>query len=241
MTTERHLDGAFGRASPEHYAWQTEHTVVGERERSLVQQAFTPLGTRVLDIGCGEGATLRHLGEPEGATGLDLFEDKIAFARDALPRCRFVVGSAYDLPFEDGAFDHLIARDVVHHLDRPRRFVDECARVLAPGGRIDLLEPSRNNPLVFAHGMLLPVERGELRSTLGFLGNLLSGSFRIERRERFQAMPIHRILFHPDLGRPGLADRPRVRAAVDAFEHAAALLVPRVFWAYLHVRAIKPA
>jgi SAM-dependent methyltransferase len=238
MKTESHLGGAFGRAEPVHYAWQTEHPYVAERERVLVRAAFQPLGARVLDIGCGEGATLRNLGEPKGATGIDLFEEKIAFARERLPRCHFVVGSAYALPFPDGAFDHLLVRDLIHHLDEPDRFVRECARVLSPGGRIDVLEPSRGNPMIAAHALLVPVERGELRSTMGYLSRLLTARFRIVSRERYQPMPIHRIVFHPSFGYPRWAGQGRASTVVDAVERAAAHLVPRTMWAYLHVRAV---
>jgi SAM-dependent methyltransferase len=239
MKTEGHLDGAFGRAEPAHYAWQTEHPYVAQRERELVESAFLPLGARVLDIGCGEGATLRHLGEPEGATGIDLFEEKIAFAAKALPRCRFVVGSAYELPFPDGAFDHVLVRDVVHHLDEPERFVTECARVLGPGGRIDILEPSRGNPLILAHALLVPVERGELRSTMAYISGLLATRFRIVVTNRFQPIPIHRLVFHPSLPL-SLPGTPRgVSLAVDAIERAARRFLPRAMWAYLHVRAIR--
>ena len=205
----------------------------------LVRSAFLPLGTRVLDVGCGEGATLLHLGEPEGVTGLDLFEEKIRYARTRFPACRFVVGSAYDLPFEDGAFDHIIVRDVIHHLERPGRFIAECARVLAVGGRIDSLETCRNNPLIMAHGLAVPVERGQLRSTMSYVRGLLEEKFEIVSTDHQQAFPIHRLVFHPDLGSPALANRPAVRALVQAIEGVAARVLPRTFWAYLHARATK--
>jgi SAM-dependent methyltransferase len=239
MKTEEHLDGAFGHAAPAHYAWQTEHPYVAERERQLVESAFLPLGARVLDIGCGEGATLRHLGEPEGATGIDLFEDKIAFAQKALPHCRFVAGSAYELPYQDGAFDHVLVRDLVHHLDEPDRFVTECARVLGPGGRIDVLEPSRGNPMILAHALLVPVERGELRSTMGYISSLLAARFRVVVTNRFQPIPIHRVLFHPSFPLSLPASGSGVSRAVDAIERAAGRLLPRAMWAYLHVRAVR--
>jgi SAM-dependent methyltransferase len=238
MKTESHLDGAFGRAAPDHYAWQTEHPYVAQRERALVRAAFEPLGARVLDVGCGEGATLHNLGQPDGATGIDLFEEKIAFARERLPRCRFAVGSAYDLPFDDGSFDHLIVRDLIHHLDEPERFVHECARVVAPGGRIDVLEPSRGNPMIATHALLVPVERGELRSTMRYVSRLLSTRFRVVAKKRYQPMPIHRIVFHPSLGYPLLAEGSRAAAVVDAIERAATRFVPSPMWAYLHVRAV---
>ncbi len=90
MALRDHLADAFGAAAPEHFDWQTRGAFVSEREAELVRQAFLPLGKRVLDLGCGEGATLYHLGAPEGAVGVDLFADKLAFARRRLPACRFV-------------------------------------------------------------------------------------------------------------------------------------------------------
>jgi SAM-dependent methyltransferase len=239
MKTEGHLDGAFGRAAPAHYAWQTEHPYVSARERELVRSAFLPLGARILDIGCGEGATLRHLDEPEGATGIDLFGEKIAFAKKALPRCRFVVGSAYELPFPDGTFDHVLVRDLVHHLDEPERFVVECARVLGPGGYVDVLEPSRGNPMILAHALLVPVERGELRSTMRYISSLLATRFRIVVTNRFQPIPIHRVIFHPSFPLSLSAAPTGVSRAVDAIERAAGRFLPRAMWAYLHVRAVR--
>ena len=233
-----HLRDAFGQAAPDHFRWQTEGAFVSQRERDLVRAAFLPLGERVLDVGCGEGATLVHLGEPAGATGIDLFEDKIAFARTRLPKCRFVVGSALALPFDAGAFDHVIVRDVIHHLEDPAPFVDEARRVLAPGGRLDVLEPCGRNPLIALHALTQPAERGELRSTMAYLRALVGRRFRVTETARHQPMPIHRIVFHPTLGRPALGEHALARGLVDLAARAAERLVPRAAWAYLHVRAV---
>jgi SAM-dependent methyltransferase len=231
------LEAAFGEAAPLHFEWQTRARGVAERERELCEQAFLPLGSRVLDVGCGEGATLYHLGAPAGAVGLDLFPSKVDFARRTLPECRFVVASAYELPFERGEFDHVLVRDLIHHLEEPERFIDECARVLAPGGRVDVLEPCRYNPLIALHALSNKAERGELRSTPGFLRSLLERRFSVRSTRRHQALPLHRVVFHPALGRPRWAEVPWVLGSVMALERAAARLLPRGMWAYVHVRA----
>lgn len=233
------LREAFGAASPSHYAWRISSPYVADEERALVREAFLPLEARVLDVGCGEGATLVHLGAGEGAVGVDLFEDKIAFAREKLPQCRFVVASALDLPFDDRSFDQLILRDVVHHIDDVAALAAECARVLAPGGRIDVLEPCRYNPLIFAHGALLPVEHGELRSTASSLRGMLAPHFTVTGVSHHQPLPLHRIVFHPDMGAPSLAEHGVVQLTVRAVERLAAFIMPRAAWAYLHVRAFK--
>lgn len=241
LVQEQLLASEFGNAEPEHFVWQTEAPFVADCERDLVRKAFLPLGDRVLDLGCGEGATLLHLGREDRATGIDLFEEKLAFARKRLPGCTFVVGSGYELPFEEGAFDHVLIRDVVHHVAEPEKLFDECARVLAKGGRIDVLEPCRYNPLIFLHAVTNPAERGELRSTARFLRKQLERRFRVDLSEHLQPLPIHRLVFHPKMGRPALAERPVVAGAVRAVESLAGRLMPKPTWAYLHVRAHRAA
>ncbi len=235
-----HLRAAFGDAAPGHLEWQTQSPFVSERECELVRAAFLPLGARVLDLGCGEGATLIHLGA-DGAVGVDLFEVKLELARRLLPRCRFVAASAESLPFADASFDHVLVRDVVHHLEEPGRAMREIRRVLAPGGTVDVLEPCRYNPLIALHAITQPAERGELRSTVPFLTALVSGIAEVVRVERHQPMPVHRIVFHPTLGWPRAASRPAVSAAVAAVEGLAARVLPRWSWAYIHVRGVVRA
>jgi SAM-dependent methyltransferase len=237
IKTEAHLAGAFGKADAEHFWWQTEAAFVSDRERELSRRAFLPLGQRVLDLGCAEGATLVHTDAGPGAIGLDVFEDKIAFAREKVPSVDFVRGSAYDLPFPDGRFDHVLVRDVIHHLDEPERAIREVGRVLAPGGRLDVLETCGRNPLVILHAVTNKAERGELRSTPAYLRGLIGGTLAIERIDKLQAMPIHRVVFHPKLGRPALAQVAAVRDLVDGIERLAERVVPESLWAYIHVRA----
>jgi SAM-dependent methyltransferase len=242
-TARDHLEDAFGKAMPEHLDWQTTNPYVAERERDLTHEAFLPLGTRVLDLGCGEGATLIHLDAAKHDatfTGVDLFESKLVLARQRLPRCTFVAASADNLPFEDASFDHVLVRDLIHHIEQPERVIDEIARVLLPRGRVDVLEPCRYNPLIALHALTQPAERGELRSTRRFLTKLCARRFKVTRATHHQPFPIHRLVFHPTLGMPSAATHPLARTAVDLFERFAAHAVPRVAWAYLHIRATKP-
>ncbi len=236
---ERDAPSGYADADSGHFAWATRSPYIAEREAELVRAAFGPLDGPVLDVGCGEGATFRHLGVPAGSLGIDLFEEKIAFANAnaAGDGVRFVQGSAYELPVEDGAFRHVILRDVIHHLPEPERALREVRRVLAPGGRFDVLEPCRYNPLVVLHALSTPTERGELRSTPRYLEGLLRGAgFRVERTDRYQPLPLHRLVLHPSFGRPALGARTFVRRALDRFE-AAARVLPRGAWFYVRVRA----
>jgi SAM-dependent methyltransferase len=51
------------------------------------------------------------------------------------------VADAQRLPFAAGAFDAVLALDVLHHLAEPARFFEESVRVLRPEGRIAVVEP----------------------------------------------------------------------------------------------------
>ena len=46
------------------------------------------------------------------------------------------------LPFANDSFDNIVAVDVLHHIERPIRFLKEAERVLKKGGRLILLEPA---------------------------------------------------------------------------------------------------
>jgi len=52
-----------------------------------------------------------------------------------------LVADAQTLPFASGSIGNLVAFDVLHHIEFPVRFFREAERVLAPGGRIILVEP----------------------------------------------------------------------------------------------------
>lgn len=231
------MSRTFAPGGAEHHEWQVRGPYVGAREKDLVELAFLPLGSRVLDVGCGRGATLEHLGRPAGAVGIDVDPERIALARENLPGMELTVGSAEALPFEGGRFDHVIIRDVLHHLDDPARALEECRRVLEPGGRLDVLEPCRNNPLVLAHALTAPGERGELRSTPGRLLELIGASFEVEALHRHQALPLHRLVFHPSLGWPEAPLSMVPRRLVATIERLAERVMPEALFAYIHVRA----
>ncbi|WP_326691131.1 MULTISPECIES: bifunctional 2-polyprenyl-6-hydroxyphenol methylase/3-demethylubiquinol 3-O-methyltransferase UbiG [unclassified Streptomyces] len=94
---------------------------------------------RVLDIGCGGGLMSERLAElGYTVTGLDLSEGSVetarAHARTTGVEVTYRVGSAYELPAEDGSLDAVLLSDVLEHLHDLPGAVAECARVLRPGG-----------------------------------------------------------------------------------------------------------
>jgi SAM-dependent methyltransferase len=98
-------------------------------------------GKCVLDLGCGDGALALELAR-RGAivTGLDADGAMIAAARErsalASMPMTLVVGEAENLPFEDDAFDRVVAVTLLCLVDDGRKAIAEMARVLRPGGRL---------------------------------------------------------------------------------------------------------
>ncbi|HEX8359624.1 MAG TPA: methyltransferase domain-containing protein [Longimicrobium sp.] len=100
----------------------------------------------LLDVGCGTAALLRFLRawrvEPERYAGLD---PSLGMLRRAAGRTGGVVaGAAEALPFRDGTFDTVVSASAFHYWSDPGAGLAEVRRVLAPGGRVLMVDWSRD-------------------------------------------------------------------------------------------------
>lgn len=94
---------------------------------------------RLLDVGCGGGLLAEEFARAGfEVTGIDPAPETIETARVHASasglRVEYLTGSGEDLPFPDGAFDHVACCDVLEHVDDVDRVIGEIARVLRPGG-----------------------------------------------------------------------------------------------------------
>ena len=109
--------------------------------------------SRVLDVGCGGGQHAVHMAirRPDlQIIGVDLSPELVRRCRRLAAKAgvadtvKFVVGDALDLPFPDRVFDHVYCAGSIKHWPDQRRGLDECLRVLRPGGRFLVMEADRS-------------------------------------------------------------------------------------------------
>jgi len=96
-------------------------------------------GRSVLEVGCGAGVDLARFAKGGAeVTGVDLAASAIDLARANFAQQglagRLEVADGERLPFADNSFDLVYAHGVVQYTADPQRLVEECRRVLKPGG-----------------------------------------------------------------------------------------------------------
>ncbi len=166
---------------PRHYARAGAAMSFGQdpRWRRAMVAAVDPRpGQRVLDVATGTGLVAFELVRRGGCevTGIDQSDRMLATAREQLTRdaalaehVTFVSGQAERLPFADGEFDALTFTYLLRYVDDRAATMRELARVVAPGGRIGMVEFG-----VPPAGPLLALWRVYTRVGLPLLGRLLS-------------------------------------------------------------------
>ena len=96
-------------------------------------------GKSVLDVGCGAGTDLVRFAKGGAhVTGVDLSSSAIALARQNFAQLGLQAdlreADGERLPFPDNQFDLVFAHGVMQYTSNDRALVDECRRVLKPGG-----------------------------------------------------------------------------------------------------------
>jgi ubiquinone/menaquinone biosynthesis C-methylase UbiE len=110
---------------------------------------------RLLDIGTGTGRLLELLApRARAALGVDASRAMLALARARLAQpglghCSVRLADMYRLPLASGAVDLAALQMVLHYSEDPARVLAEAARVLAPGGRLVVVDlaPHRRSEL----------------------------------------------------------------------------------------------
>lgn len=99
-----------------------------------------------VDLGTGTGRMLElFAGRYQRGLGLDVNQSMLAYARSRLKTAGLAHaevrhGDVYDLALPDGVADGVVIHQVLHYLSEPALAVREAARIVAPGGRLLIVD-----------------------------------------------------------------------------------------------------
>lgn len=130
---------SFAELEQTHWWFLVRRSLVLEQARRWAPRP----AARLLEVGCGTGATMRGLSSQfpgSKVTGVEPVTSVLRVATAA--GCDVVQGSFEQLPVAAGGVDMLLALDVLEHLDDDAAGLAEAARVLRPGGRLLVTVPA---------------------------------------------------------------------------------------------------
>lgn len=133
-----------------------------------------PLGA-LLDIGTGTGRMLELFApRADSAIGIDRSSEMLRLARVKLEEAGISgaslrQGDMYALPLGDRCADSIILHQVLHYAQQPGAAISEAARVLAPGGRLLVID--------FAQHDRAELKEQDAHLRLGFADDAMRGWF----------------------------------------------------------------
>jgi SAM-dependent methyltransferase len=116
---------------------------------ALVESRLRP-DSVVLDLGCGMGHMSRRIGRWFSSRGIDpasrVMASDISKERFSAHEVRFIqMDARHALPIAEGSLDCVVSIEVIEHISQPYEFLDQCRRLLKPGGLLVFSTPNVGN------------------------------------------------------------------------------------------------
>jgi len=124
---------------------------------------FIDKKTTLLDVGGGNGFFSYYFDEICDTTSIDYSERMIKLN----PIKKKYVMDANNLKFDDNSFDIVFCHALLHHVDHIQKVIKGMKRVSKK--YVVILEPNRNNPLMFMFSLIVKEENKALRFSLSYL------------------------------------------------------------------------
>ncbi|NIM14828.1 MAG: methyltransferase domain-containing protein [Candidatus Aminicenantes bacterium] len=148
---------------------QVTHPVIVEYVLSKINvlEKIVPFTqqTTLLDVGCGNGFFTYYFDKMCKTVGVD-FSEKMVHLNPLKCEQKGIM-DASRLGFKDSSFDVVFCHALLHHVEDMDTVIREMARV--SGKYVIILEPNRNNPLMFLFSFIVKEERKALKFSPGYL------------------------------------------------------------------------
>ena len=138
------------------------------RINALIPHITINSDSLLLDVGCGNGHFTAHFDKLCKVTGIDYSQGML----DINPVKNTLLMEAENIEFKDDSFDIVFCHALLHHVENIGSVLTEMRRVSRK--YIIILEPNRNNPLIFLFSALVKEERKALKFSINYLRKILS-------------------------------------------------------------------
>jgi len=165
----------FAEHAEEWDAIRSLHVPESAVEHRIVEMLTDAAIGRMVDIGTGTGRMIELIGaQAVSALGIDRSPEMLRLARvklaeAGLANAELRQGDMYALPLGDGTADLVILHQVLHFAQHPAAAIAEGARLLAPGGRLLIVD--------FASHDLEDLRSRDAHVRLGFSDDQMGGWF----------------------------------------------------------------
>lgn len=111
---------------------------------SLILAELDPIkpNQTLLDIGAGAGWTTQFFNQCKlNAIALDISPHWKTLISKRNTHVPFIIGDAENMQFKNNSFNYITFYNSFHHMDNTKKVIEECYRILKPGGKVIFLEP----------------------------------------------------------------------------------------------------
>lgn len=167
-----------------------------------------PPGSKILDVGCGNGNTAYQLAKMGyKVKGIDLDGESIAYAKEKFrhPDLQFEINDANAMDSETDTYDGVVCSEVLEHLDHPENLVKSIKKLLRPDGIFAATVPNGYGPReLFVTRIMLNLHHNapglrkainRLKKILGYSGTTTqSKAEHLEHKQFFSKNAITRLI-----------------------------------------------
>ncbi len=110
---------------------------------SIISKVRELKNLKILDIGSGEGGTSEVLSQDNILISFDMNKIRLLHQHNSFSNFNLICGGSSSLPFKNNSLDLIILQDVLEHLDKREKLINNIYNLLNDNGMIYLSTPNK--------------------------------------------------------------------------------------------------